>query len=115
MNFNNIKPIDGVLGNTTITSAAIDASYMFKISGVVKSTHSSANGSIQFQVSNDPPTPIAPTNFVNLGSSVSVNGAGQFIMPQQDVAYRWARAVYTDNTGGTATALITLAFFSFTF
>lgn len=115
MNFTNIKPIDAVTGNTTITSSAVDASYMFKVSGVVKSSHSSASGSMQFQVSNDPPTSTLPTNFVNLGSSVSISGSGQFIMPQQDMAYRWIRGVYTDNSGATATATITLALFGFTF
>lgn len=115
MNYTNIRPINAQVGNTTITSAAVDASYMFKLSGVVKSDHSSANGTMQWQVSNDPPTAIAPTNFVNLGSSVAISGAGQSLMAQQDIAYRWVRAVYTDSSGGSATAVITLNLFGFTF
>lgn len=115
MNYVNIRPLDAVVGNTTRTSAAVDASYMFKVSGVVTSDHASANGTMQWQVSNDPPTAAAPTNFVNLGSSVAISGAGRTLMAQQDMSYRWIRAVYSDSSGGTATALITLNLFGFTF
>lgn len=119
MNFFNNKPLDSVVGNTTRTSAAQKLQYAGKLSVVVISDHSSANGAIQLQVSNDPASEVTntgePTNWVNLGSSSAVSGAVKVLIPQQDVCYGWYRVVYTDSSGGSATAKITAVAYGFSY
>lgn len=114
MNFTNLPLINSVLGNATIKSASLDTSFMFKLSGVVRATHASANGTMQLQASNVTGAP-TESDWVNLGSPATISGAGNTIIAQQDLSYRWIRAVYTDSSGGSATALITLSVFGFTF
>ena len=106
------------VGNGNITSATFDIRQIYRLSGqVVVGAGASTAGSLQLQFSNDPPSsvlsqsPIAATNWSNLGSAVTISGAGVLPIlfssqPFSDVGYAWLRAVYTDSSGGAGLGLI---------
>lgn len=109
---NNI--INSVVANATITSSPIDINQIIKMSAQVVVGSGTAGGSLQLQVSNDY-TPAGAfftnqvfTNWSNLGSAVTVTGAGATLIAQQDLCYRALRAIYTDTSTGTGTAKISV-------
>lgn len=112
------SPINSVVANATITSLPIDLSQMFKLSAQVVVGTGTATGSLQLQVSNDHSTGAQLfnnqtfTNWSNLGSPVSITGAGVTLVAQQDVCYKALRAVYTDSSSGAGSATITVNIFA---
>ncbi len=115
MNYANVQPFVAHASNATFSSAALDSSYMFKVSAILHSSHSSAAGTLQLQGSNQPPSSAVPSQWSNLGSAAAVSGAGETLIAQQDVAYRWLRWTYTDSSGAASTSQLTLNIFGFTF
>lgn len=109
--------ISNVVANATITSAPIDGSQLFKMSAQVIVGSGSAGGSLQMQISNDHATGAqffqnqTFTNWSNLGSAVTITGTSSTLIAQQDMCYKAIRAVYTDTSGGTGTAKISVNLF----
>lgn len=115
-----VQPIAGVVGNATITSAAIDFRQIYRLSGqVVVGAGAATAGSLQLQYSDDPASitlnhsPPTATNWSNFGTAVTVSGAAvQSIVfstiPFTEVCYAWVRAVYTDSSSGTGLGTITV-------
>lgn len=93
MNSPSILALNALSAASNQNSAAIDASYLVECSlqGVVTTT---ALGTLKLQCSNERSS---PTHWSNIsGATVSVTGAGNFIIPKIEVSYQWLRAVYTD-------------------
>lgn len=93
--------------------------YIYLYSIVAKIT-GTPNGSIMIQASNDPetndtmpnqnPQP-APSNWVTIqDSTFSVTTSGETFYNVTDVAYNYVRIAYTDGSGGTSTATMTITF-----
>lgn len=87
--------------NVDINSSPIDLSQTYAISAQVNAT-ATIGGTLQLQVSNDI-VPVnyefinfTPTNWSNLGSAVTLSGAGANLIARTDTAYRALRAVFTD-------------------
>jgi len=77
----------------------------------------SCAGTIQAQVSNDPCpgtfSSFVPVNWSNLGSPLTFtqsSTASNQLLPKVDSSYTALRAIFTDSSGGTNTALISLQF-----
>lgn len=105
MKFANIAAIAAQSVNqTTITSSLIPLDQIIKMSGQVIVGAGTSGGTLQLQVSNDitnasnmaGQSNFVPSNWSNLGSAVTINAAGVTLIAQQDLCYRWLRAVYTD-------------------
>ena len=67
-----------------------------------------ATGSIKMQASNDfavglPREQFQPTNWNDVGSSVSVTAAGSYLIPEIECSYEYIRLVYTSTTLGAQT------------
>lgn len=96
----------------TQTSGAIDASYWFSASVAAIAAGGTITGTLKVQACNDPGftqlnPPGSAANWVDIASqTVSVTGAGVFLIPKFDVTYMWVRVVYTKTTSA-AGALIT--------
>ncbi len=106
---NNIIPIQSA---ATVTSAIMDSRNLFYMSAQIAATGSAA-GTLKIQVSNDEKPVLAndtawqPTNWSDLsGASVSVSGAGAFLIPKTDLCYQYIRAVYTNSGTGTISVVI---------
>lgn len=71
-----------------------------------------AAGTIQIQASDDkaiglPANQFQPTNWNNIGTPVTVSGAGSYLVPSgTEISYEYLRLVYTDASGGSATGNI---------
>lgn len=91
-----------VLGDATqatVTSNAIDTCQWIAYSAHAIAAGATITGTVKVQVSNDEILAGQPVNWVDLTSaSVSVTGAGSFLIPKADVCYRWMRIVYTKTT-----------------
>lgn len=89
------------------TSGQVDASFVVQASVMVIAAGGTITGTLKVQVSNDlPNTPATVVNWVDLsGQTVSVTGAGVFLIPKFDCAYQYMRVVYTKTTSA-AGALI---------
>lgn len=81
---------------------------MYSIAAIITGT---PNGTIKLQASNDPetndtqPSTLTPTNWADIAnSSFTVTTAGETMWNVTDVGYNYVRVVYTDASGGTATA-----------
>ncbi len=108
------------VGNKNLTSPTFDIRQIYRISGqVVTGAGASTAGSLQIQWSNDPVSsvfssqPIQATNWNNLGSAVTVSGAGVLpilfsAVPFSDVGYSWLQAVYTDSSSGAGLGKVTV-------
>lgn len=120
-NIQNIIPAGTVL-NTTINSQAIqlENTYGYSLQIVFTGT---PTGSFKLQSSCDPVTKqnqilqangsvvYTPTNWTDVANStfvVSAAGSVQWNYPGLDGA-NYVRAVYTDTSGGTSTAVVTVA------
>lgn len=91
----------------TITSSPIPAQDLLYASAQAVSTGAGADGVLKFQASNDNPVSGSgqvPTNWSDIASAtVSVSGAGSFLIPKIELCYQWIRVVYTNGGGGTGT------------
>lgn len=112
------------VGSATLTSSAIDARHLYRISGqVIVGAGANTAGSLQLQYSCDPintPINLLPDGFAhgvvnwsNFGTAVTVSGAAtQSILfsslPFSDIGYAWIRAVYTDSSSGAGLGLVTV-------
>ena len=90
-------------------SAIVWSPNLFRVSVQCVFTGSSPDGSIQLQGSNDcttsNPNSFTPTNWSNIGSSVSVSGTGIYLIPEQEICYEYVWLIYTQVSGtGTITA-----------
>lgn len=114
MKFINITPLnETAVTSVFIPSAAIDASDLYKLSAQIVAGAGDATGStIQMQVSNDPvangylsiPT---PSNWVNLGTPITIVASDSALMPAIDMCYRSMRFVYaSDGTASLASVVV---------
>ena len=93
------------------TSGPIDATSVVNASCVGIAVGGTITGTLKFQACNDLPAmnPSGPINWVDCSESVSVTGAGNFLIPKFDCCYQWLRVVYTKSSsaaGATITALV---------
>ena len=87
-----------------ITSAAICSRNLIACSVQITAT-TGASGTLKLQVSNDDTPGQLPVNFSDIsGASVTVTGAGAFLIPKLDLCYEFVRLVYTNTGTGTITA-----------
>lgn len=96
----NIVPVQAA---GAVTTAAIPALNLFYCSAQIAATGSAA-GTMKLQASNDDPTQgnVTPTNWSDIsGATVSVSGAGAFLIPKTDLCYQYIRIVYTNSGTGT--------------
>lgn len=113
MRYVRYAPFSAVAGSASANSAALDANQLFNLSVQIIITGDIV-GSFKIQVSNDAvPTGAngvaVPTNWSDLsGTSTAVSSAGVYLIPKQDMCYRWFRIVYTrtSSTSGVITANI---------
>lgn len=67
------------------------------VAGSVQVISTGAVGTAKLQVSNDKKN---PSNWTDLsGATVSVSGAGAFLIPKVDLCYRYIQLVYTNSSG----------------
>lgn len=116
----NIFPVGTVL-NATRTSAIFQVynAFIFAVQVVFTGT---PTGNFKLQGSCDPaekaigmgppytnPTTM-PVNWTDIaGTTVTVSAAGSFIVNYADPGFNWVRVVYTDTSGGTSTAVVTVS------
>lgn len=82
-------------GTTNGTALVVQLARFVSAQAVVTST---ANGTLKIQVSND--DGVSPTNWSDLtGATVSIAGAGSYLIPAQNMSYQWLRVVYTASSG----------------
>ena len=112
MRTNNIPMLTSVLMNTNITSDPVDIPdiYGYAIQAVYTGT---PTGTLKLQASADPfkysGTPQAPTNWTDIAnSSVDITAAGNYMWNVTGSFYNYVRVVYTDTSGGTSTAHLTV-------
>lgn len=87
----------------TVTTAAIDSRNLHSCSAQITVTGSGA-GTLIIQASNDEPTSpnVPPANWSPIPSAtITVTGAGAFLIPKTDMCYQWVRLVYTNTGTGT--------------
>lgn len=94
----------------TVTTAAVNAANLLYVSVQLTATGSAA-GNLKIQVSNDytdDTNPnFAPTNFSDLsGATVTVSGAGVYLIPKTDLSYQYIRLVYTNSGTGTISVML---------
>jgi len=89
---------------TTVTSAAIPAVNLFYCSAQA-SVVGAGSGTLKLQASNDDTngeSNTVPTNWSDIPlATVSVTGAGAFLIPKIDLCYQYVRLVYTNTGAGT--------------
>lgn len=96
----NIIPVQAA---ATVTTAAIPALNLFYCSVQITTTGSGA-GTLSIQASNDEShaANFVPVNFSDIPSAtITVTGAGAFLIPKTDLCYQWVRLVYTNTGTGT--------------
>jgi hypothetical protein len=105
MRQDNVIAIPAQAVAATINSAAIPSLNLFACSVQAVATGGSVAGTVKIQASNDVPvaSSAVPTDWNDIPSAtVSVTGAGAFLIPKLDLCYQYIRIVYTDSgTGGT--------------
>lgn len=91
------------------TGSAIDASHILAISAQAVTTGTST-GTLKFQASNDAPGVSGnPTNWTDIASqSVSIAGAGTYLIPKFDVSYQWLRVVFTHTNAAAGSITVNL-------
>lgn len=93
------------------SSAACNVSRMSRFSLQSISTNT-ATGTIQVQVSNDPPSEgsnaVVPTNWTNLsGATITVTAASILILPEIQISHNWLQVTFT-HTGGSGNLTVNL-------
>lgn len=99
---------DAVDASIDETGATIDSSFLWSVSGQATVTGTST-GTLKFQASNDVVTasPFEPTNWTDIsGKTVSIAGAGVYLIPKFDISYQHIRAVYLKNNGASGTITV---------
>lgn len=103
--------------NTNITSLPVNlvSTYSYAIQVVWTGT---PTGSFELQASCDPAAAAQgypsgavynPVNWTTIqASNIVVTAAGTWMWNGQDQAYNWVRIAYTDTSGGTSTAALTV-------
>lgn len=92
---NNVLLSVSATGTNVYTSAIQDAQGL--LNGSAQFTSGGAVGTGKLQACDDP---TIASNWVDIPSAtVSVTGAGSFLIPKIDMAYRWVRLVYTNTSG----------------
>lgn len=83
-------------------TAAISSRELFYCSAQITATGSGA-GTLIIQASNDEPTnSTAPVNWSAIPSAtITVTGAGAYLIPKIELCYQWVRLVYTNTGSGT--------------
>lgn len=118
-NVPNIIPASTVM-NATINSSPMQLLDSFIYSLQIFFTGTPA-GSFKLQASDDPAAAAVsnfnktslPTNWSDVAnSSITVSAAGNVMWDYSWPGYNWVRAVYTDTSGGTSTAIITSSTFN---
>lgn len=98
MRFTNdaLLSVTGATGTNTYTSASPqDGSFL--LAGSLQVISTGAVGTAKLQASNDKKS---PSNWVDIPSAtVSVTGAGSFLIPKMDLCYRYIQVVYTNSSG----------------
>lgn len=90
----------------TVNSVALDAENLYQCSAQIVCTGSAA-GTLKLQASNDiqlgqQPSTLTPTNWSDIPSAtVTVSGAGSYLIPKTDICYQYVRLVYTNSGTGT--------------
>lgn len=100
MRYSNEKLLDAINANSTTNSNPIDARQVLCVSaqGIASAA---GTGTLKLQVSNDKygALPSYPTNWSDVsGASVTVTGAGTFLIPKTEICNEYARLVYTSTT-----------------
>lgn len=108
-----MSQIDSVIIPTqaaaTVSSTALSAQNLFQCSAQIVCTGSAA-GTLKIQASNDAaignfPTLFVPTHWNDVPSAtVTVTGAGSYLIPKTDICYQYVRLVYTNTGTGTIAA-----------
>lgn len=120
MSINNVQAIipAGTRMNTTINSQAMSLQKMIDFSISVFFT-GTPTGSFKLQMSNDPyvipnnTNNYVPVNWVDIANSTfTVSAAGNVGWDYGTCGFDYVRAVYTDTSGGTSTAVITVSQFN---
>lgn len=102
-------PLTSPANPSTTNGQVIDVSLIFSISAQLVATGSAA-GTFKMQVSDDSGPDsymdtFIPTNWSDLsGASISISGAGVFVIPKVDLSYNYVRFVYTSTGTGTIVA-----------
>jgi hypothetical protein len=93
----------------SVNSAAIPSENLLYISAQLAATGSAA-GTMKLQASNDNTNGednTVPTNWSDIPSAtVSVSGAGAFLIPITNLCYQYVRVVYTNSGTGTISIVI---------
>lgn len=102
------------------TGDKIDAQQLFSGSFVINFGDVTANGTVKIQASNDicpfgsQAYAFTPTNWgdiPNAAYTTASGGSGVILVPH--MAFRWMRAVYVRNSGGSSTITVTMNSISF--
>jgi hypothetical protein len=109
--------LQGLTMNTTLNSSAISLKGIYGYAVQVVWT-GTPNGSLKLQASSDAAgdqaSPLNLTNTVTnwsdvANSSTAITAAGNYMWNVSEVMYNWVRVVYTDSSGGSSTAVITVS------
>lgn len=110
MRQNNSVNINAASAAANANGSVIDANQVFALSAQAVVTGTST-GTLNIQASNDIAPAVdsngnpAPTNWSNIATvgTVSISGAGVYLIPKFDVCYRWIRAQFVagNNAAGT--------------
>ena len=84
----------------SVNSNAIPSQNLFNASAQMVVTGAGA-GTLVIQGSNDPVSS-TPVNFTNIpNATVTIAGAGSYLIPKTDLCYAWVRVSYTNTGSGT--------------
>lgn len=87
----------------TVTTSPIPSLNLFYCSAQIATTGSAA-GTLVIQASNDDTPGTPPANWGTI-ATVTITGAGSFLIPKTDLCYQWVRLVYTNSGTGTISAV----------
>lgn len=114
----NIQIATAVPMNANFASPALQLKNMYGYAIQAKWT-GTPTGTFKLQASCDPleintmTEFVTPTHWTDIAtSSYAVTAAGDYMWNVFDVMYNFVRLVYTDGSGGTSTAVISLAIFN---
>lgn len=86
--------------------ASIITEQTYALSAQLVATGTAA-GTFKLQACNDLPSPLSPANWVDIsGATVSVAGAGSYLVPYTSVSYQWTRAVFVTTKIGVQTIVV---------
>lgn len=114
-NFQNIIPVNTVM-NATINSLPMNLANMIGYTIQIFFT-GTPTGSFKLQASADEAPLIGsgfnPTNWTDVvATTFTISAAGNVEWNVYDIYYNFVRVVYTDTSGGTSTAIITVSTFN---